>query len=212
MNEIANILLEKRAVTLNTKEPYTYSSGIRSPIYCDNRSLAEFPKERKKIVNSFLDKLKNYDFDIVAGTSTAGIQWAAWIANELEKPMAYIRGNAKKHGKGKQIEGANVNGKKVAVIEDLISTGRSSFDSVTAVGENGGSVTGVFAIFTYNLKKAEKLFRESKCPVYTLCDFDSLIDAAAELNYLTEDEIEIARQWNKDPVSWGPNNGFENAK
>ena len=211
MNEIAKILLEKKAVTLNTKEPYTYSSGIRSPIYCDNRSLAEFVEERKKVVNAFIEKLKEYEFDVIAGTSTAGIQWAAWIAYELEKPMAYVRGSVKKHGKGKQIEGANVDGKNVVVIEDLISTGGSSYDTVIAVRNNGGNVIGVFAIFTYNLKKADELFTQGNCPVLTLADFNSLIDAAEELNYLEKSEIEIARQWNKDPVNWGPNNGFENA-
>lgn len=212
MNEIAKLLLEKKAVTLNTKEPYTFSSGIRSPIYCDNRSLAEFPTQRKKIVESFIDKLKYYDFDVIAGTSTAGIQWAAWIAYELEKPMAYVRGSAKKHGKGKQIEGADVDGRKVAVIEDLISTGGSSYDAVVSVRDNGGIVVGVFAIFTYNLNKAEEVFRQGNSPVFTLADFNSLMDAAEELNYLTKEEIEIARQWNKDPVNWGPNNGFENAE
>lgn len=212
MDEIAKILLDKKAVTLNIKEPYTYSSGIRSPIYCDNRSLAQYTEERKKIVRSFIEKLENIEYDVIAGTSTAGIQWAAWIAWELDKPMAYVRGSTKKHGKGKQIEGAFVEGRKVIVIEDLISTGGSSFDAVKAVRENNGTVTTVVAIFTYELKKASDLFNNGNCELLTLTNFSNLVDAAGQLDYLTQHDLEIVKQWNKDPVNWDPKNGFENAK
>lgn len=209
--EVAKILLKKNAVTLNTQKPYTYSSGIRSPIYCDNRLLAAFPQERKEIVRGFLDTLKGRDFDIVGGTSTAGIQWAAWIAHELEKPMCYIRGSAKKHGKGKQIEGAPVDGKKVIVIEDLISTGGSSFEAVQAVRDNKGNVNCVVAIFTYQLGAAKELFEKNTCEVYTLTNFSSLAETAKEEGYIDEDALEIAKEWNQNPKEWGPKHGFPNA-
>ncbi|MFW6450369.1 MAG: orotate phosphoribosyltransferase [Nanoarchaeota archaeon] len=208
--EVAKILLKKNAVTLNTENPYTYSSGIRSPIYCDNRLLAAFPQERKKIVEGFIDILKELEFDILGGTSTAGIQWAAWIAEKLEKPMCYIRGSAKKHGKGKQIEGAPVDGKKVVVIEDLISTGGSSFEAVEAVEANGGKVSDIVAIFTYELQPAKEKFQDYN--VSTLTDFSTLAEVAKEQGYIDQNQLESAKEWNKNPKEWGPNHGFPNAK
>ncbi|MFW5991166.1 MAG: orotate phosphoribosyltransferase [Candidatus Nanoarchaeia archaeon] len=208
--EVAKILLKKNAVTLNTENPYTYSSGIRSPIYCDNRLLAAFPQERKKIVEGFIDILKELEFDILGGTSTAGIQWAAWIAEKLEKPMCYIRGSAKKHGKGKQIEGAPVDGKKVVVIEDLISTGGSSFEAVEAVEANGGKVSDIVAIFTYELRPAKEKFQDYN--VSTLTDFSTLAEVAKEEGYIDQNQLESAKEWNKNPKEWGPNHGFPNAK
>lgn len=208
--EIAKILLDTKAVTLNAKEPYTYSSGIRSPIYCDNRSLAGFIEERKKVVDGFIDMMKELEFDVIGGTSTAGIQWAAWIADRLDKPMCYIRGSAKKHGKGKQIEGASIEGKKVIVIEDLISTGGSSFEAVNAVRENGGEVYEVAAIFTYGFKKAKTLFRDGNCNVHTLTNFDNLVHVAEKNGFITEEELGIAKEWNDNPSEWGPKHGFPN--
>ncbi len=212
MDSIAEILLKKEAVTLNIKSPYTYSSGIRSPIYCDNRSLAGFVEERKEVVKAYAEKLENIEYDVIAGTSTAGIQWAAWIAWEIDKPMAYVRGKAKKHGKGNQIEGAPVSGKNVVVIEDLISTGGSSIDAVDAVRENGGKVNFVVSIFTYELEKASNLFKQKDCNIVSLTSFSKLVDVAGQLDYLAPEDIKIASEWNKDPVNWGPRNGFENAK
>ena len=147
----------------------------------------------------------------MGGTSTAGIQWAAWIAHELEKPMCYIRGSAKKHGKGKQIEGAPVDGKKVIVIEDLISTGGSSFEAVQAVRDNKGNVNCVVAIFTYQLGAAKELFEKNTCEVYTLTNFSSLAETAKEEGYIDEDALEIAKEWNQNPKEWGPKHGFPNA-
>ncbi|MGM5481880.1 MAG: orotate phosphoribosyltransferase [Nanobdellota archaeon] len=210
--EIAKLLLKKNAVTLNIEKPYTYSSGIRSPIYCDNRLLAAYPKERKLITKSFIENFDKEQFDIIGGTSTAGIQWAAWIAEELDKPMCYIRGSAKKHGKGKQIEGSPVENKRVLVIEDLISTGKSSIEAVRAVKENKGDVSQVLAIFSYRLDSAEKNFKEEGCEIKTLTDFQILAQAAFEEEYITREQLEIIKEWNKNPSQWGPNNGFPNAK
>jgi orotate phosphoribosyltransferase len=209
--EIARVLLEKKAVTLNAQDPFTFASGIRSPIYCDNRQMIAYPVEREQIVDAFINKSQNYDFDIVAGTSTAGIPWASWISDKMNKPMAYIRGAKKGHGAGNQIEGANVDGNKVLVIEDLISTGGSSFSAVEAVREEGGSCVAVVAIFTYDFQKAGRIFKEGGCELLTLTDFSTLVNVAKKDKILTDRELTLALSWNKDPQNWGPKHGFPNA-
>lgn len=206
--EIAKILLEKKAVTLNVKEPYTFVSGARSPIYCDNRSLAAFPEERKRIVDAFISALKDMEYDIIAGTATAGIQWAAWIADKLEKPMAYIRGSSKKHGKGNQIEGATIKGKKIVVIEDVVSTGGSSMGAVEACREAGADVVAMISIFTYEYESSKKLFKESDCKTIFLTDFTTLIKVATENSYIEKENADIIIGWGKDPAGWGPKHGF----
>lgn len=208
--EVAKILLEAKAVTLSPGEPYIYASGIKSPIYCDNRLLMSFPDKRKQIVKYFLEKIKDFgDFDVVAGTSTAGISWAAWISASLEKPMAYIRGKSKEHGKQNLIEGKAVIGQKVLVIEDLVSTGGSSIAAVEAVREAGGDVVGCVAIFTYELEKAKKRFEEAKCKIITLSNFSTLVEVASETEYITEEDKAIVLEWNKAPADWGKKHGFE---
>lgn len=210
--KVAKVLLDKKAVMLNPNDPYTYVSGIRSPIYCDNRSMIAFPKERGLIVKAFIDRLKKYDYDVLAGTSTAGIPWASFIAHELNIPMAYIRSEKKDHGAGKQIEGANLDGKKVIVIEDLISTGGSSFAAVEACREVGAEVVCVIAIFTYEFEKAKEKFEKGNCELVTLSEFSTLVDVALEIECISEEELDIILEWNKDPSGWGPKHGFPNAK
>ena len=209
--EIARVLLEKKAVTLNAKDPFTFVSGIRSPIYCDNRQMIAYPEEREQIIDVFINESKNYDFDIVAGTSTAGIPWASWISEKLRKPMAYIRGVKKGHGAGNQIEGADVDGKKVLIIEDLISTGGSSFSAVEAVREARGSCVSVVAIFTYDFKKSGKIFKEGDCELLTITNFTTLVNVAKKDGILTDRELALVLGWNKDPQNWGPKHGFPNA-
>ncbi len=209
--EIARVLLEKEAVKLNAKDPYTFASGIRSPVYCDNRQMIAYPEEREQIVDVFVNKSKDHDFDIVAGTSTAGIPWASWISDRLDKPMAYIRGSKKGHGAGNQIEGADVEGKNVLIIEDLISTGGSSFSAVKAVREAGGSCVAVIAIFTYDFKKAVELFKEEGCKLLTITNFTTLVNVAEKDGNLTDRELSLVSAWNKDPQNWGPKHGFPNA-
>lgn len=212
MNEdIARVLLEKKAVVLNAKDPFTFVSGIRSPIYCDNRQMIAYPEEREQIVDAFINESQNYDFDIVAGTSTAGIPWASWISDKLNKPMAYIRGTKKGYGAGNQIEGADVDGRKVLVVEDLISTGGSSFNAVEAVREGGGNCIAVVAIFTYDFEKARKIFKEGGCKLLTITNFSTLVNVAKKDKILTDRELTLALSWNKDPQNWGPKHGFLNA-
>lgn len=209
--EIAKILLKREAVTLNVKVPYTFVSGIRSPIYCDNRKLIAFPEERNIIVGALIQATKDFDFDVIAGTATAGIPWASFAAQKLNKPMSYIRPLKKEHGAGKQIEGAEIKDKKVIVIEDLISTGGSSFKAVEACRENGAIVNTVIAIFTYQFEKAKNKFADGNCKVITLCDFTLLAETARENNYLSDDELNIVLEWNKGPSEWGPKHGYPNA-
>ncbi len=200
---IANALLDTSAVKLNIKEPFTFVSGIKSPIYCDNRYLIGFVSQRKQIVKSFIDILKNKDFDIIAGTATAGIPWSSFIAYELNKPLCYIRAEKKEHGRGKQIEGAEVSGKRVILIEDLISTGSSSINAFKALKEEGAIGLEIISIFEYEFEKAKNNFSENNIKFSSLSNFSTLIEVAKEKNYITEEELIIASKWNKSPDTWG---------
>ncbi|MAG08048.1 orotate phosphoribosyltransferase [Candidatus Woesearchaeota archaeon] len=210
--EIAKILLEKKAVTLNTKEPYTYVSGIRSPIYCDNRVMTFFPEQRKMISNAFNEIVEGLEPDVIAGTASSAISWAAWVSQRLSKPMVYIRKKTKDYGKEKLIEGGDVNGKRVVVIEDLVSTGGSSLNAVNACKGAGAEVIAMVAIFTYEFEKARKSFEEAGCKAVFLTNFSTLANVAKEMNHLNEDELKVALEWNKAPSEWGPKHGFANAE
>lgn len=199
---IADALLETNAVQLNVKNPFTFVSGIKSPIYCDNRYIIGFPKYRKIIVYAFIDILKNKDFDIIAGTATAGIPWASFIANELNKPLCYIRAEKKGHGKGKQIEGAECNGKKLILIEDLISTGSSSIKAFEAAKEEGAIVLEIISIFSYEFKKADKNFENAKIKFSSLSNFSTLIKIAKDKKFISEEDFKTAIEWNKNPEEW----------
>jgi orotate phosphoribosyltransferase len=211
-SEISKVLLENKAVTLNVKEPYTFISGIRSPIYCDIRLMAGAVEDRQVIIRAFVDVLKGLDFDVVAGTSTAGIPWASWVSAEMKKPMCYIREEKKGHGKGKQVEGADIKGRKIVVIEDLISTGGSSFGTVASARDSGAEVVALVAIFTYGFEKSRKLFEEGRCRAITLTDFTNIVSVAKDMDYLGAKELGIVQEWNRAPAEWGPKHGFPNAE
>ena len=200
---IANALLDTSAVKLNIKSPFTFVSGIKSPIYCDNRYLIGFVEQRRQIIKSFIDILKDKDFDIIAGTATAGIPWASFIAYELNKPLCYIRAEKKEHGRGKQIEGAEVSGQKVILIEDLISTGSSSINAFKALKDSGAICFEIISIFEYEFEKAKINFTENNIKFSSLSNFSTLIEVAKEKNYITEEELIIASKWNKSPETWG---------
>lgn len=208
--EIARILLSLKAVSLSPKKPFTFASGIKSPIYCDNRLLISYPKERMLIRDAFLTAIQEHakDVDVIAGTATAGIPHAAWIADKLQKPMIYIRSSAKQHGKENLIEGKMSQGQKVAVIEDLISTGGSSIAAVKNVKEAGGKVEYCFAIFTYQFPKAAKAFHDEHCKLITLSDFQTLVEEATLLQYITQEEKKMVLEWNAAPEEWGKKHGF----
>ena len=205
MSEVANILLKIQAVTLNPAKPYTFISGLKSPIYCDNRLLISYPDLRTKIIDEFINLIHKHSlaFDVVGGTATAGIPHAAWVADRLKKPMIYIRGKSKDHGKKNQIEGKLEKGQTVLVIEDLVSTGGSSVSAVEAVREAGGVVHACCAIFTYEFEQAKKKFADTECKLFTLTTFSELLTTATEQKFITPEEETIAREWNKDPERWG---------
>lgn len=207
---VAEILLKLKAVKVQPKEPFRFTSGLISPIYIDNRFVVSFPKEREAIVG-FLAKLideKKLEFDVVAGVATAGIHWAAWLSAKYDVPMIYIRDKAKGHGRQNQIEGNLEKGQKVLVIEDHISTGGSSIAAVLAVREAGAKVDDCVAITTYEFPNSEKLFSGQNCNLYTLTDFTAIINKAAELGYITQEEKKAVLEWNKDAPNWAAKHGI----
>lgn len=203
---IAKHLLDIQAVFLRPNEPFTWASGIKSPIYCDNRLTLSYPSARKD-VEAGLAKLVQDNFpdcECLMGTATAGIAHAALVADILELPMGYVRGGAKSHGRNNRIEGKVTPGMKVVVVEDLISTGGSSLECVEALKEAGCEVLGLIAIFTYGLPKATVNFDNANCKFATLTDYDTLIGVAKENNYIQAEDTEKLKAWKKDPSdeSW----------
>jgi orotate phosphoribosyltransferase len=203
--QIATYLLEIGAVSLQPNEPFTWSSGIKSPIYCDNRLTLSYPKVRSAIADGLTDLIRAHfpEVEVIAGTATAGIPHAAWVSERLELPMCYVRSKAKGHGKGKQIEGKVEKGQKVVVVEDLISTGGSSLTAVQALREEGCEVLGVVAIFTYGLEKGKQAFMESDVDVYTLTDYNTLIETAVELGAVSKQDTATLSKWQENPEEWG---------
>jgi orotate phosphoribosyltransferase len=203
--EIATHLLEIGAVSLQPNDPFTWSSGLKSPIYCDNRLTLSYPNVRSAIADGLTALIRAHfsDVEAIAGTATAGIPHAAWVSERLNLPMCYVRSQAKGHGKGKQIEGKVEKGQKVVVVEDLISTGGSSLNAVRALKEAGCHVLGVVAIFTYGLEKGKQAFAGENVPVYTLTDYDALIETAVKLGVVTEQDLVTLREWRENPEEWG---------
>ena len=205
--EAARILLEIGAVTLSPSQPYRYVSGIYSPIYCDNRLLISYPEQWQYIVNSMLKIIVNEigmeNIDIIGGTSTAGIPHAAYISDRLKMPMIYVKSVAEEHGKKAKVEGNLPPGSNVLVIEDLISTGGSSTRAVQSVRDAGGVVNHCLAIFTYEMEKAYKAFRETDCKLHTVTSFSTLLRVAQQGGYITEEELIDARKWSHNPAEWG---------
>lgn len=195
--EIAKALLDIEAVSLSPNDLYTWSSGIKSPIYCDNRVTLGYPLVRNAIRDGLtrLIEEKFPNVEIVSGTATAGIPHAAYISEKMELPMNYVRSKSKSHGKQNQIEGAKSEGKKVVVVEDLISTGGSSVTAVEGLKEAGADVLGVVAIFTYGLKKADETFNEANIPFYTLSNYNELIEVAKEEGEISEEDIQTLVDW-----------------
>ena len=204
--EIAKLLLDIKAVTLNLKEPYRYASGLLSPIYCDNRLIISYPDKRKIIIDAFLHLIEKnqLQFDVVAGTATAGIPHAAWIADRLNLPMVYVRDKAKVHGKKNQIEGRLQKSQKALVVEDLISVGKSSITAGLALRKCEGWVTDCVAIFSYQLPQAIQNFSEAYINCYTLSNFNILIEVAVEEAYISDKEKQKALAWRKNPEKWKP--------
>lgn len=201
MNDIAAKLLEIGAITLRPNEPFTWSSGWRSPIYCDNRLTMSYPKIRGMIADGLVSIIQEQypDVEVIAGTATAGIPHAAWVAERLNKPMIYVRDKAKGHGKQNLIEGKLEPNRKVVIIEDLISTGGSSLKAAQAVRDAGGNVLGVAAIFTYEFSAADEAFSEANIPFRTLSTYSKLIELAFQQNIVASEDLEKLAKWREHP-------------
>lgn len=204
MKEIAEQLLEIKAVTLRPNDPFTWASGIKSPIYCDNRLIMSFPKVRKKITKALATKIREAypEVEVVAGTATAGIPHAAWVAEELNLPMVYIRGKAKDHGKKNQIEGQISLNQKMVVIEDLISTGGSVIDACAAATKEGANILGVAAIFTYELPKGIDNFKNADLSFLTLTNYSELIEVAVNKSLISKSDVTLLNRWKINPEDW----------
>jgi orotidine-5'-phosphate decarboxylase len=206
--EIAKILLDVKAVKVSMNPPFTWTSGIKSPVYCDNRKLISYPAERKKIVEGFAQMLRTQKVmpEYIGGTATAAIPWAAFLAYELNLPMIYIRPEKKEHGAGKQVEGDLPPGKRVLIVEDLISTGGSSVKAAQAVqDECKGVVTDIFAIVTWEIEESKKTFAEAGLKLTTLTNFTNIIGSALERKTVSQQEWEKILEFKKDPRAWGAN-------
>ena len=201
---IAEKLLAIEAVSLNPTDPFTWASGMKSPIYCDNRITMSYPAVRRDIAKSLAELIKKHypEVEVIAGTATAGIPHAAWVAELMDLPMVYIRSKAKDHGKGNQIEGRITHDQKMVVIEDLISTGGSVIEAVQAASSEGAQVLGVAAIFTYELPQGIKNFTKNKIHLNTLTNYTTLIEIALEKGLIDASEIALLKGWKKDPMNW----------
>jgi len=202
---IAKQLLESKAVRLNPEQHFIWASGWRSPIYCDNRKLLSYPQARTLVVGALCDLVsQNFsDCDIIAGVATGAIAWGALVANKLDKPFVYIRPKPKDHGTHAQIEGELGLGKKMVIVEDLISTGGSSLSAYDCVLAAGVSVLGMVAIFSYNFDVARRAFEKKNCELHTLTNYDALIEEAVDCNYIDEKDLHTLKQWRLMPDKWG---------
>lgn len=205
MREIAEILLKIKAVTLSPSNPFTWASGIISPIYCDNRLLLSYREEWGQVIDAMRDVIEEKfpDAECIMGTAAAGIPHASVLAYLMEKPSGFVRGKAKDHGKQNQIEGRVHKGMKVVVIEDLISTGGSSIEAVLALRDAGCEVLGLLSIFSYGMEKAEEAMKENKIRQYALADYHELLYTAQDMDYISEKDREKLKVFMLDPRDEG---------
>tara|TARA_B100001093_G_scaffold433237_1_gene430079 strand:- start:119 stop:775 length:657 start_codon:yes stop_codon:yes gene_type:complete len=205
-HSIAKILLEIKAVQFNINNPFQYTSGLQSPIYCDNRLVISHPKARNTIIDGFLSLIETHALptELIAGTATAGIPHAAWIADRLQQPMVYIREKAKAHGKNNQIEGHYKIGQKALVVEDLISTGNSAISACQALKAQGVIAEHCLAIFNYQLNASQQAFQEANIKLHTLTTLDTLLDAAIQQGQLIEKQRNEVHCWRNNPKAWTP--------
>ncbi len=205
--QIANNLIQIKAIKLEPANPFTWASGWKSPIYCDNRKTLSYPGLRTLIKDEFVSLIKEKfpKAEVIAGVATGAIAQGALVAEAMELPFIYVRSKPKGHGLENMIEGDLKDDQKVVVVEDLISTGKSSLKAVEAIRFAGGEVLGLVAIFTYNFQQAEDSFINSSCEIYTLSDYNSMIEEAVSMKYIDESQIETLKNWRKSPDTWGKN-------
>lgn len=202
--KLAKFLLEIKAVKLSPSDPFTWTSGIKSPIYCDNRMVLSFPVVRDFVAQALADRIRSSfpKADRIAGIATAGIAHGALAADRLDMSYAYVRPEPKKHGLKNQVEGLIQKGDKVVLVEDLISTGKSSMQAVEGVRKEGAEVIGLVALFTYGFTSALRRFADEDIPVYTLSNFDILSEVAAEEGYISSEDINKIKAFADDPQGW----------
>ncbi|SFG23366.1 orotate phosphoribosyltransferase [Halobacillus alkaliphilus] len=206
-DQLIQDLLKIEAVKIEVEDMFTWTSGLRSPIYCDNRLTMSYPEIRRRVADGFVKLIKELepDVDVIAGCATAGIPHAAWVAERMDLPMVYVRSSPKKHGKGNQIEGHIEKGQRAVVIEDLISTGKSSIESAQALRMAGVEVETILSIFTYNLERANEAFQESELSYQSLASFDQLLLQLIQQGQLKEKEVKLLNEWKKDPAVFTEN-------
>ena len=204
-SQTAELLLKLKAVKLNPSFPFIWASGWKSPIYCDNRILLSDPKSRNIIANYFSEIIKNKydDVEVIAGVATGAIGIGILVAQKLNLPFIYVRPEAKKHGRKNQIEGKISENQKIVVIEDLISTGKSSLNAVKALRESNLEVMGMVAIFTYGFDKSIENFEKDKVNLSTLSDYNELVKKAIDIKYISENDSDTLKKWNEDTENWG---------
>lgn len=208
-NKIAELLMGLKCVQISMKSPFNYASGLKGPIYCDNRKIISHVDARRHIIDAFVDKIKKsgIKFDLVAGLATAGIPHAAWIAEKMDLPMIYVRGKAKEHGKKNQIEGDYSPGSKVILIEDLVNQGSSLESAVLGLKEAGLETAACFCIVSYQMKSMEKLLQKLGVSLFSLTDFSSILDVSKEFLKLSKEDISDLLEWQKGPESWSIKRG-----
>ncbi len=211
--KVAEFLLQIKAIKLQPAQPFTWASGWKSPIYCDNRVTLSHPSVRTYIRQKLAQLIQEEygAIDVIAGVATAGIPQGVLVAQELGLPFIYVRAKAKEHGTGSLIEGEVIEGQRVAVIEDLISTGMSSLKAVEALRAAGLSVAGLAAIFTYGFDQADEHFAAAKCRYATLSNYNSLINYAAEQGFIAKADLELLSKWRQNPAEWGKELQTENS-
>ena len=204
---VAKSLLDIKAVMLRPENPFTWASGWKSPIYCDNRKVLSYPEIRENICRWMADIIRQQypDVEVIAGVATGAIAHGYLVAHILGKPFCYVRPKPKDHGTGSQIEGILEPGAKVVVVEDLISTGMSSLAAKNALVTAGADIMGMVAIFSYNFPQSRKAFEEANVELTTLSNYDTLVEVASETGYIKESDIEVLKQWRYSPSTWGKN-------
>jgi orotate phosphoribosyltransferase len=213
-DKLAETALKIGAIQFNTDNPFTWASGYRMPIYNDNRLLLGNASHRRLIAEGFQSLLTDnkIEADVVAGTATAGIPPATTLADLLQTPLIYVRSAPKKHGRQNQIEGVLIEGQKIIVIEDLVSTGGSVLNAIETIRQVGGKVEHCFCIFTYGFQKAEEQFARSNCQLHSLLTFEQLVHFGTKSGTLTESQTALLHSWFKDPFEWGEQHGFPQKK
>ena len=201
---VAKALLDIKAVLLRPETPFTWASGWKSPIYCDNRRVLSYPEIRENICRWMADIIKEKypEVEVIAGVATGAIAHGYLVAHMLGKPFCYVRPKPKDHGTGSQVEGILEPGAKVVIVEDLISTGMSSLAAKNALENAGSDILGMVAIFSYNFNHARKAFEDSNVELTTLSNYDTLVEVASEIGYIKPSEIEVLKEWRFSPSTW----------